>query len=336
MKESRIKVSFCSEWHKINLKFLNCLALIAGMVVLTALTGCKGKDNRAEKVIVYTYNSFSGEWGAGPEIARLFKEKTGLEIEYADCGDGGQILSKAILEKDDPYADVLIGLDNSIYEKAIESKILLKWKPQMNLKEGLIGQLNVNNDIYIIPYDYSPFAFMFDTNSGLPAPENFEDLTKDIYRKKIILMDYRTSTPGLGFKNWVEKVYGDKAGDYMKRLEPNVLTTAPSWSVGYGMFTEGEAPLVISYTTSEPYHIEYDETDRYKALEFEEGHLMQVEGAAVLAKAKNKEGAKKLVEFLVSDEAQKLIAQTQWMFPSNKNIELPASYKDVIQPKIIK
>ncbi|MCR5436948.1 MAG: thiamine ABC transporter substrate-binding protein [Treponema sp.] len=336
MKESLHKVSFGSEWHKINLKFLNCLALIAGMVVLTALIGCKGKDNRLEKVIVYTYNSFSGEWGAGPEVARLFKEKTGLTVEYADCGDGGQILSKALLEKDDPYADVLIGLDNSIYEQAIESKILLKWKPKMDLKDGLLEQINENDDIYIIPYDYSPFAFMFDTQSGLPAPKNFEDLTKSIYKKKIILMDYRTSTPGLGFKKWVEKVYGDKADDYMNRLNPNILTTAPSWSVGYGMFTEGEAPLVISYTTSEPYHVEYDKTDRYKALAFDEGHLMQVEGAAVLNKAKNKEGAKKLVEFLVSEDAQKLIAQTQWMFPSNKNIKLPQSYDGVINPEIIK
>ena len=112
MKESLHKVSFGSEWHKINLKFLNCLALIAGMVVLTALIGCKGKDNRLEKVIVYTYNSFSGEWGAGPEVARLFKEKTGLTVEYAKAHDARVLIRGLRAVSDFEYEFAL----NAAYE----------------------------------------------------------------------------------------------------------------------------------------------------------------------------------------------------------------------------
>lgn len=292
-------------------------------------------NTRKNEVIIYTYNSFSGEWGAGPIIGKLFEEKTGIKVTYADCGDSGQILSKAILEKENPYADVLIGIDDSLAQQVIESGIILEYQPaelKKNISEDLISELNHydNNQpgkIFLVPYDYSNFAFIFDSLSELPVPVCLEDLTKSIYQKKIILMNPRTSTPGLGFQNWVKKVYGEKYDDYMKRLEPSILTMAPSWSVGYGMFTQGESPLVISYTTSAAYHIEYDEGDRFKALRFTDGHIRQIEGACIVKNAPNIEGAKKFMDFLISTEAQKEIPLTQWMYPANKNVLLPKSYE---------
>ena len=50
-------------------------------------------------------------------------------------------------------------------------------------------------------------------------------------------MDPRTSTPGLGFVAWTVAVFGEKYIDYWKALKPNILTMAPGWSAGYGLFT---------------------------------------------------------------------------------------------------
>ena len=318
------------------------------LIVLTSLVcalfmGCKksSKANavdpaRLSEVIVYTYDSFCGEWGSGPEIARLFEEKTGLKVNFIDCGDGVQILSKAVLEKADPYADVLLGLDNNLTEKAAQSGVFESFKPSNAsvLAQGLEEELG--GKWLMTPYDYSPFAIIWNSLSGVAAPTCLEDLTKDIYKKKLILMDARTSTPGLGFESWVNKVYGSKAADYMKRLEPSILTMAPGWSVGYGMITDGEAPLVISYTTSPAYHIEYGEGDQFKALSFTDGHVMQVEGAGLVKGAKNADGAKRFIEFLISEEAQKVIPTTQWMYPANAQITLPACYDTIEMPKILK
>ena len=316
------------------------LSIFIFTLVCPMLMGCKKSSKvdaaRLNEVIVYTYDSFCGEWGSGPEIARLFEAKTGIKVTFIDCGDGVQILSKALIEKNDPYADVLLGLDNNLTEKAGESGVFEKFKPSNAsvLADGLEEELGGN--WIMTPYDYSPFAIIWNSLSGIPAPACLEDLTKDIYKKKLILMDARTSTPGLGFETWVNKVYGDKAADYMRRLEPSILTMAPGWSVGYGMFTDGEAPLVISYTTSPAYHIEYGEGDQYKALTFSDGHVMQVEGAGLVKGAKNPGGAKKFIEFLISESAQNVIPETQWMFPSNKNVVLPASYDTIEMPKILK
>lgn len=290
--------------------------------------GCSQKNSaRHKEVVVYTYDSFSGEWGPGPEIARLFKEKTGLDVVYTDCGDGGQILSKALMEKDSPQADVLVGIDNNLADRARQAGILESYRPGSAsgiIPEGFEDALG--GDWFLTPYDYSHFAMIYDTESDVPAPESLEDLTKEVYRKKIILMDPRTSTPGLGFVAWTVAVFGDGYRDFWKRLKPSVLTMSPGWSAGYGLFTEGEAPLVISYTTSPAYHVEYGEGDRFKALVFEEGHVRQVEGAGILKNAQNRRGAEKFIDFLISAEAQSVIPLTQWMFPVNGAVTMPESY----------
>lgn len=324
--------------------YLNWTKSVLVSILLTLLVcslfGCKKTDDqRSKQVIIYAYDSFSGEWGPGPEIARLFKEKTGMEVIFADCEDGGQVLSKAILEKKDPYADVVIGIDNNLWKQAYDEGILDSFVPsnanevkaelwaKLNPLENIVTDADVKSSkVTLTPFDFSPFAFIFNTKSGIEAPKCLEDLTKDIYAKKIILMDPRTSTPGLGFETWVKTVYGDSADDYMKRLEPSILTMTPGWSAGYGMFTDGEAPLVISYTTSPAYHIEYGEGDQFQALIFDDGHIMQVEGAGIVKGAKNKKGAQAFIEFLISPEAQNVIPLTQWMFPVNSTIALPKSY----------
>ena len=324
--------------------YLNWTKSVLVSILLTLLVcslfGCKKTDDqRSKQVIIYAYDSFSGEWGPGPEIARLFKEKTGMEVIFADCEDGGQVLSKAILEKKDPYADVVIGIDNNLWKQAYDEGILDSFVPsnanevkaelwaKLNPLENIVTDADVKSSkATLTPFDFSPFAFIFNTKSGIEAPKCLEDLTKDIYAKKIILMDPRTSTPGLGFETWVKTVYGDRADDYMKRLEPSILTMTPGWSAGYGMFTDGEAPLVISYTTSPAYHIEYGEGDQFQALIFDDGHIMQVEGAGIVKGAKNKKGAQAFIEFLISPEAQNVIPLTQWMFPANSTIALPKSY----------
>ena len=106
---------------------------------------------------------------------------------------------------------------------------------------------------------------------------------------------------------------------------------SPSWSTGYGLFVQGEAPLVVSYTTSSAYHLYFDKTERYKALIFQDGHILQIEGAGILKSAKNMRGAKLFMNFLISEKAQEILPLTQWMYPSNSKEQLPDCYK--VSPK---
>lgn len=310
------------------MKSVRKIAVAAAAAAATlSFSGCG--DGRGKEVVVYTYDSFAAEWGPGPELSRKFEEKTGLKLRIVDCGDALMALSRAEAEKSSPQADVLVGIDTNSAPRAIASGILEPYETENRgaISDELYGSLQKPGENLVTPYDFSHFAMIYDTESSVPAPTSLADLAKPEYEKKVILMDPRTSTPGLGFVAWTACVFGDKAGDFWRQLKPNVLSLAPSWSSGYGLFTNGEAPLVISYTTSPAYHVEFDHTERYRALVFPEGHPWSVEGASVLKGARNADGARKFIDFLTSAEGQAVLPQTQWMYPANGSVRLPDSYE---------
>ena len=119
-------------------------------------------------------------------------------------------------------------------------------------------------------------------------PKSLAELVDGDPNIKIAIQDPRTSTPGFGLVLWVKAVYGDKAADAWTKLKRRVLTVTPGWSEAYGLFTKGEAQMVLSYTTSPAYHMIAENTERYQAAAFAEGHYLQIEVAGMTANgAKN-------------------------------------------------
>lgn len=305
------------------------LLFISISLMSLSTNSCAAKKPEAPELVVYTYDSFVSEWGAGPKIAPLFEKATGIKVQFLSKGDGGQLLSSLILEKDKSEADIVLGLDNFLAPKALATDLFRAYKPAgydtipANLKLDAKGRL--------IPYDYGNFAIVWDSEKLANPPTCLEDLTKPEYAKKLILLDPRTSTPGLGFLAWTKAVYGEGWKDYWQRLRPSVLTLAPGWDQGYGLFTSGEAPLVLSYAADGAYHLEYEKTERYKALAFTDGFVRQVETAGILAKAKHPKNAEKFMDFLVSDAAQRELPLTQWMYPVLPTVVLPESYRAAVK-----
>ena len=314
------------------IKFV-CVALCAFLAGFSSLYagGKKDSDSRKNTVVVYTYDSFASEWGPGPELVKRFEEATGYKLDLVNCGDAIQALNKAVLEKNKVQADIVLGIDNSCVKMALDAGILDNYtaKDSDKIIDSSISSALGGNEL-VTAFDYGHFAIIWDSASSLPAPKSLEDLTSETYAKKIILMDPRTSTPGLGFLAWTVSLFGDSYKDYWEKLRPNILSMTTGWSEGWGMFLKGEAPLVISYTTSPAYCIEYDKTDRYKTLLFDQGHIMQVEGLALLKNAPNPEGAKAFIDFMISAKAQETLPLTQWMYPVNKEVSLPASYSAAV------
>ena len=314
--------------------FKLCVSLVVLITTAVFSVACSrgtADSERQDKLIIYAYDSFASDWVIGPEAVRLFSEKTGYKVELVAVGDAGQVLSRAMLEKRKPRADVLVGIDNNLLPKARAAGVLESWKGESS---SLVpAQFVLSDDWLLTPYDWGSFALIFDTASGLRPPESLEDLTSSEYTGRLILMDPRTSTPGLGFLAWTMAVYGDAWKDYWTRLKPSILTMAPGWDTGYGLFTSGEAPLVISYTTSPAYHVEYDQTDRYQALIFAEGHVSQIEGLGVVAGAPNRTAAREFVDFMLGEEVQSILPLRQWMYPVLPGVSLPASYDAAPQPE---
>src|SRR5262249_3785352 len=146
--------------------------------------------------------------------------------------------------------------------------------------------------------------------------------------------DPRTATPGLGLLLWVRSVYGDEAPAAWAKLRKRVLTVTPGWSEAYGLFTKGEAPMVLSYTTSPAYHIVAENTEKYKAAPFSEGHYLQVEVAGMTTVGAANPLAKQFLAFMTGPKFQDVIPETNWMFPAGKTDKpLNAAFDTLVKPE---
>ena len=67
---------------------------------------------------VYTYNSFTSEWGPGPAVQKAFETECGCKLQYVAVEDGAALLSRLLLEGKNTKADVVLGLDTNLTAEA--------------------------------------------------------------------------------------------------------------------------------------------------------------------------------------------------------------------------
>ena len=271
---------------------------------------------------VMTYDSFVSEWGPGPQIEQAFEAECGCDVVFTAPGDAAAMLARLKLEGARGKTDVVVGLDANLLAEAQATDLFAP--------HGTVPAVDLPvdwTDTTFLPFDWGWFGFVM--NADAPQPRSFEELADSDL--KVVIEDPRSSTPGLGLVMWVKAAYGDGAAAMWDRLADNILTVTPGWSEAYGLFTSGEADAVLSYTTSPAYHIIEEEDDTKTAPIFREGHYLQVEVAARLARTPSPELADRFLAFLLSDEAQRIIATTNWMYPA-REVELPDGFTQLPRP----
>lgn len=279
---------------------------------------------------VYTYSSFSGKYGPGKTVEERFEATCGCELNWVTAEDAGSLVGRLRLEGNDTKADVVLGLDVNL---AAEAKALAIFAPHGVEVKDLSLPLAWNDDTFV-PFDWGYYAFVYDADKLPDPPKSLKELVENPNGPKVVLEDPRTSAPGLGLLLWMQKVYGDKAGDAWAQLKPRIVTFTKGWSEAYGLFLKGEADMVLSYTTSPAYHIAVEKKTNYKAAAFSEGHYLQVELAGMTRTTKQPELARKFLAFVLSEPFQSAMPEGNWMMPAKAPASgLPASFKDLVQPQ---
>ncbi|HGG05125.1 MAG TPA: thiamine ABC transporter substrate binding subunit [Aliiroseovarius sp.] len=259
---------------------------------------------------VYTYDSFVSDWGPGPMVEQAFEATCGCDLQFVGAGDGAELLARLRLEGARTKADVVLGLDSNQIADASDTGL---FAPHGVDTGGFTNDIGWQ-DTTFLPFDWGYFAFVYDKGRVATPPTSFEALiASDL---KIIIEDPRSSTPGLGLLLWVKAVYGDDAGAAWERLMPHVVTVTKGWSEAYGLFLDGEADMVLSYTTSPLYHLIAEGDDSKGAALFSDGQYMQIEVAAKVAATDQADLADQFMAFIVSDAFQEVIPTTNWMYPA--------------------
>lgn len=254
---------------------------------------------------------------------------------------------RLIEEKDQPRADVIIGVDNILIFEAIDNDVLEPYTPSnlSLIRQDLVEFLDPQH--YVVPYDYGLIALVYDTNfinsTAYPQIESltFEDLLEDSYAKTMVTEDPTQSSTGLSFLLWqiaiYTKVYGRDWSSWWAEIKDRIHV-AKSWGDAYSIFLNEAAGrhIVVSYGTDPAYSYYFYNSTRYNAtLLVANGSYygwLQIEGIGIVRNAPHRELAEKFIEWFLSNEVQAEIPLNNWMYPANKNVELPEVYKYAIDP----
>jgi len=282
----------------------------------------------SEELTVYVYESLS--WIEEGTVQK-FEEMNDCEVKVVKLGDAGNVLTRLVLERKNPRADVVIGLDQSLAAKAVEEDLLIPYKPE-NIENIKDEALIFDPEYYVIPYDYGAIAIIYDPEKIHEELESFEDLTK--FKNSLIIQDPRASSTGQAFLLWTIAVYENNWKDFWERLMPAILTVSPSWDDSFAKFEIGEAPMMVSYATDSAYSQYYYGSSKYKVFIPKEGAYVQIEGAGIVKGTDNLVLAQKFIEFILTEDFQKGIPLNQWMF-SAIDVELPEVYQYAVVPEKI-
>lgn len=258
---------------------------------------------------VYAPDYFTSEWGPGPAIETGFEAICGCDLKFV----AGDLLPRLLLEGDKTEADAVIGLNTDVTARARATGL---FAPHNEDTSALSLPIAWTDPVFL-PFNWGETAFVYDKTRLANPPASFQELIDapdDAY--KIAIQDPRSSVSGLALLLWVKAIYGDQAPQVWAKLAPKVLTVTPGWSESYGLFTDGEVDMVMSYTTSPAYHLIAEKDDTKVAAIFPEGHYFMTEVAAQLKTSKQHALAQSFMDYILSDEFQGMIATANWSYPA--------------------
>lgn len=305
-------------------KFLRALGPLSLLILLIAGISWLShkREARSHGLKVMSYTSFVSAWGPGPELAKLWKAKTGLDVQFQDASDSGLILEKMKLFP----VDAVIGIDQLSLEDA---RTRQAWR---QLSDELAPGAKPFSEF--LPIDYAPVGFIY-RDGEIDPPTSLSDLADPRFKGAIALQDPRSSSPGLLFFFWVLDRMGIEEGfKFLESLKPNVAIVASGWSGSYGAFTKGRTKMALSFATSPAYHWSEEKDRRYRAAVFSEGHPVQIEYAAIPIDCGACENAEKFLSFLRSPEAQAIIMQKNVMFPMDSSVRAGTVFSELEEPQV--
>lgn len=293
----------------------------AGILLTLALAGCGNKETKdvkeasaktqQEKVLtVYS----AGPDGLAANIQEAFEEKTGIKVEMFQ-GTTGKILSRLEAEKNNPVADVVV-------LASVASMDGLKATDQLQSYQDAANKDNINSDWsdregYFYGYSASALGIAYNTKNTTQVPEDWSDLVKAEWQNKINIPDPSLSGSAVDFLFGYTEA-DNTAWSTIDTWKKNGLQVNGANKEALDAVITGEKNATIAGVDYMAYKAKAD-GEPVEIVYPKSGTVVSPRAVGILKEAKHVEAAKAYVDFLLSDEGQKLVADA-YLLPGNKEI----------------
>jgi thiamine transport system substrate-binding protein len=311
------------------------VAAAVAVVLAIAVTGCGADGEKPTDVVLVTHDSFA----ISPDVKKAFERESGLELRILKAGDAGEVATKALLTAGDPVGDVLFGIDNNLLSRTLDEDV---FEPYESPALGQVDSryLALDPELRVTPIDHGDVCLNYDKawfeEHGIAPPDSLEDLTRPEYARLLVVENPATSTPGLAFMLATIARYGESGWQgYWRKLRENGVLVVDGWEEAYtarfsgASGSHGNRPIVVSYASSPPAEVIFRAPMPKEAptAVVEDSCYQQVEYAGVLRGAPNEDGARKLIDFMLSTRFQEDVPLSMFVFPVVPGAKLPPEFE---------
>lgn len=292
---------------KVILSACLCLSL-AACGTKTEKKAAAPAGSSEKKVTVY----MPSPEGLSKKLAQGFEKKTGIKVETFQ-GTTGEIMARLEAEKNNPAADVVI---------------LASWSDGLNLKKqgGLQAYAPKNSDKLVkgwmdpdhqlVGYSASAVGVIYNTKQYPKLDADWSELADPRYKDKLAIPDPQKSGACKDFLAGYVNKYGWSA---LEGMAKNGMKVSGANKAALEAVTTGEVGILVAgvdynaYVAKkkgEPLDIYYPRS----------GTIVNPRPAMILAKAPHAEYARLFMDYLLSDEAQKLVADA-YLLPGRRDVK---------------
>jgi thiamine transport system substrate-binding protein len=296
------------------------------------LPACGG-DTTPKEVVLVTHDSFV----VSKDVKADFERESGLTWRILQSGDAGEALTKALLTAGNPQGDVFFGVDNNLLSRALDGDLFESYEAPRLQDVG--NEYVLDPEHRVTPIDHGEVCLNYDKawfqERGLRAPQRMSELTQPRYRGLLVVENAATSTPGLAFLLATIARFGEDGWrGYWQKLRGNDVLVVDGWEEAYNVRFSGSAgkgprPIVVSYASSPPAEVLFSKPRPKEAPTAVIGDscFRQIEFAGVLRGARNEDGARKLIDFLLSKRFQEDVPLSMFVFPVTDDAQLPQEFE---------
>ena len=311
----------------------------SAVVAVVLAAGCGGGGETPKEVVLVTHDSFA----VSKDVKAAFERESGLKLRILQGGDANEMLNRALLTAGDPQGDVIFGIDDSILSRALDGDLLDEYRsPELSALQPDFS----SPDSHVTPIDHGEVCLNYDrawfASHRIPRPRTLADLVLSRYRNLLVVENPATSSPGLAFLLATIAAYGDRWEAYWRALRANGVLAVDGWEEAYtqqfsgASGSPGKRPIVVSYATSPAAEVIFASKPLTTAptAAVEDGCYRQVEYAGVLEGARNEQGAKELIDFMLSRRFQADVPGSMFVYPVRQGVPLPEAFvKHALVPK---
>ncbi|MEV5969764.1 2-aminoethylphosphonate ABC transporter substrate-binding protein [Streptomyces sp. NPDC051921] len=304
---------------------LKPIAAVTGSLALAAtLTGCGGSTAASEEkvVTVYSADGLKGEAGDGwyDKVFKDFEKQTGIKVEYVE-GGSGEMVQRAAREKSNTQADLLVTLPPFI-QQADSKGLLQAYTPK---DAAMVNGIDKADDGKWISVVNNYFGFIHNKKELPTAPTTWEQLLDAKFRNKL-----QYSTPGVAGDGTAVLIkamhdFGGKepAMEYLKKLQANNVgpssstsKLAPKVDKGEILVANGDVQMNFAQARSMPnLAIWFPAKEGGKPTTFALPYA-----AGLVNNAPHGENAKKLLDFMLGEQAQREVSSVGGGFSVRKDV----------------